>query len=122
MGFFSAHEIDPATIQTDYAGILLPDEQVLTAFKTLRDTVFMTNMRFVLIDIQGITGSKKAVHSVPYRSIVSFTVESAGTFDLDSDLKIQVSGQAMPISVKISKKADPQAVLRTLAEQVMMKR
>jgi hypothetical protein len=62
------------------------------------------------------------VHSVPYRSIVSFTVESAGTFDLDSDLKIQVSGQAAPIIVKISKKADPQAVLRTLAEQVMMKR
>lgn len=122
MGFFSAHEIDPAEIATTYAGILLPGEQVLTAFKTLRDTVFMTDLRFVLIDVQGITGSKKAVHSIPYRSIVSFTVETAGTFDLDSDLKIQVSGQAMPVSVKISRKADPQAVLRTLAEQVMMKR
>ena len=88
MGFFSAHEIDPGEIQSAYAGILLPDEQVLTAFKTLRDTVFLTNLRFVLIDIQGLTGSKKAVHSVPYRSITQFTVESAGTFDLDSDLKV----------------------------------
>jgi hypothetical protein len=122
MGFFSAHEIDPADIQRDYAGILLPDEQVITAFKTIRDTVFLTNSRFVLVDIQGLTGSKKNVLSIPYRSIVAFSVESAGTFDLDSDLTLHVTGGVGPVIVKISKKADPQAVLRTLAEYVIIKR
>lgn len=122
MGFFLAHEIDPADIKRDYEGILLPDEEVLTAFKTLRDVAFLTSLRLVIVDVQGITGSKKAVHSIPYKSIVSFTVETAGTFDLDSDLNIQVAGQAMSISMKISRRADPQAVLRTLAEQVTMKR
>jgi hypothetical protein len=122
MGFFSAHEIDPADIQRDYAGIMLPDEQVITAFKTIRDTVFLTNLRFVLINVQGLTGSKKEVLSIPYRSIVAFSVESAGTFDLDSDLKLHVTGGVGPVIVKISKKADPQAVLRTLAEYVIAKR
>lgn len=122
MGFFSAHEIDPADIQRDYAGIMLPGEQVLTAFKTIRDTVFMTDMRFVMVNVQGLTGSKRSVMSVPYKSIVAFSVETAGTFDLDSDLKLFVTGGVGQLIVKISKKADPQAVLRTLAEQVIAKR
>jgi hypothetical protein len=122
MGFFSAHEIDPADIQRDFAGILLPGETVLTAFKTIRDTVFLTDHRFVMVNVQGITGSKRDVVSVPYKSIVAFSVESAGTFDLDSDLKLFVTGGVGQLIVKISKKADPQAILRTLAEQVMLKR
>ena len=122
MGLFSAHEIDPAEIQTGFAGILLPGETVVTAFRTLRDTVFLTDLRFVLVNVQGITGSKRDVHSIPYRSIVSFSVETAGTFDLDSDLNIFVTGGVGRITVKISKKADPQAVLRTLAEHVIAKR
>ena len=119
MGLFSAHEISPAEIEQEYAGILLDGEQVLTAFKTIRDTAFMTSRRFVLVNIQGLTGSKKDVVSIPYRSIVAFSVESAGSFDLDSDLKLFVTGGVGQIIVKISRKADPQAILKTLAERVM---
>jgi hypothetical protein len=119
MGLFSSHEIDPATIHEKYGSILLPDEQVLTAFQAVRDTAFLTSLRFVLVDVQGFTGSKVSVQSVPYRSIVRFAVESAGTFDLDSDLNIWVSGAAAPLTVKVSKNADPQAILRTLAEYVL---
>jgi hypothetical protein len=122
MGLFSAHEIDPSEIQSTYGSIMMPGEQVLTAFKTIRDTVFLTDLRFVLVNVQGITGSKKAVMSIPYRSIVAFSVESAGTFDLDSDLDLYVTGGIGQVTVKISKKADPQAVLRTLAEYVIIKR
>ena len=45
--------------------------------------------------------------------------EIAGTFDLDSDLNIWVSGAASPLTVKISRQADPQAILRLLAERVL---
>ncbi len=119
MGFFSAHEISPAEIEREFAGILLPGEEILTAFKTVRDTVFMTSRRFVMVNVQGLTGSKKDVVSVPYKSIVAFSVESAGSFDLDSDLKLFVTGGVGQITVKIARKADPQAILRTLAERVM---
>lgn len=119
MGIFSSHEIAPEEIGEKYGPVLLPGEQVLAAFRSVRDTAFLTDLRFVLVDVQGITGSKVSVQSVPYRSVVRFAVESAGTFDLDSDLNIWVSGAASPLTVKISREADPQAILRLLAERVL---
>jgi hypothetical protein len=122
MGILSAHEIDPAEIERSYGPILVEGERVLAAFKAVRDTAFLTDLRFVLVDVQGLTGSKTSVQSVPYRSITRFSVESAGTLDLDSDLNIWISGAATPISVKVSRNADPQAILRLLAQQVLAKR
>ena len=119
MGLFSAHQIDPAEIAATYAPILIAGEEVLLAFKAIRDTVFLTSHRFVLVDIQGLTGSKVSLQSVPYRSITRFSVETAGTFDLDADLNIWVSGSATPLSVKVSRDADTTAVQRTLAERVL---
>ena len=121
MGIFTSQEIAPQEITEKYGTILLPGEQVLAAFRSVRDTAFLTDLRFVLVDVQGITGSKVSVQSVPYRSVVRFAVESAGTFDLDSDLNIWVSGAASPLTVKISRQADPQAILRLLAERVLKK-
>jgi Bacterial PH domain len=34
------------------------------------------------------TGKKVEYQSVPYRSITRFSIETAGTFDLDAELKI----------------------------------
>ena len=34
-------------------------------------------------------------HSIPYRSITHFSIETAGTFDLDAELNVFVSGGAM---------------------------
>lgn len=119
MGIFTAHQIDTAEIEREYGPILIEGEQVLAAFKAVRDTAFLTTHRFVLVDVQGISGSKVSVQSVPYRSIVRFSVESAGTFDIDSDLQIWASGMASPMTVKISREADPQAILRLLGERVL---
>ena len=122
MGFFSATEITPETVQRDYAPILVPDEEVLAAFKSLRDLAFLTNYRLCLVDIQGLTGRKVDVHSVPYRSIVRFSVETAGTFDLDADLAIWVSGAVEPLRVKIGRNSNTGLVQRILAAGVFGQR
>jgi hypothetical protein len=119
MGLFSAHEIDPDEIGRKYGAILIEGETVLVAFKTVRDTAFLTDHRFVVVNVQGVTGSKVAVQSVPYRSIVRFSVETAGTFDLDADLNIWVSSAAAPIGVKISRKSDTVAIHKLLSEKVL---
>ncbi len=122
MGLFSSHEVDPAEIREKYGHALIAGEEVLAAFRSVRDTAFLTNLRFVLVDVQGITGSKVAFQSVPYRSIVRFAVESAGSFDLDSDLNLWVSGSATPLTLKVSRNADPAAIQRLLAELVLARR
>ena len=118
MGLFSATEISRQSVKSDFAAILLADEQVLAAFKTIRDTVFLTNYRFVLVNVQGLTGKKIDVQSVPYKSIVRFSLETAGTFDLDADLKIWVSSASEPLMVKIGRDSDVTAIQQILAQNI----
>jgi len=122
MGFFSATEFSADTIQRDYAPILVPDEEVLAAFKTERDVVFLTNYRLCLVDIQGLTGRKVDVESIPYRSIVRFSVETAGTFDLDADLRVWVASAADPIEIKIGRNSNTSLIQRILAAGVFGQR
>ena len=118
MGFFSASEISVEDVQRDYAPILVPGEQVVAAFKTIRDVVFLTNFRMALVDVQGLTGRKFEVVTIPYRSITRFSVETAGSFDLDADLKVWVTGDPVPLEVKISRKVDPAGIQQILARGV----
>ena len=71
--------------------LLLEDEEVIDAFKTMRDGVVFTNKRIISVNVQGITGSKKDFTSLPYKNIVAYSIETSGTFDLDAELEIYFS-------------------------------
>ncbi len=75
-----------------YEKFLLPEESVFGSYKGMRDRLVITDKRIIVIDIQGITGKKKEFMFIPYSKIVSYAVESAGTFDVNSELKIWLSG------------------------------
>ncbi|MBP6362410.1 MAG: PH domain-containing protein [Novosphingobium sp.] len=72
--------------------LLLEGESVLGAFKALRDGVVFTNKRIIAVNVQGITGKKRDYTSLPYAKISAFSIETAGTFDLDSELELYFSG------------------------------
>lgn len=72
--------------------LLASSEQVISTYKGIRDGIVFTNKRIIAINIQGITGKKKDFTSIPYSKIQTFSVESAGVFDLDSELDIWLSG------------------------------
>lgn len=42
-------------------------------------------------------------YSIPYKSIVSYEIETAGTLDLGAELKIYISGQAEPLKKSLEK-------------------
>ncbi|MEO0499099.1 MAG: PH domain-containing protein [Pseudomonadota bacterium] len=119
MGLFSSHEISTDEVAEKFGAHLLPGEQILAAFKTIRDIAFLTDKRFIMIDVQGLTGSKVEVLSVPYKAITRFSVESAGTLDLDTDMKIWVSSKPDPYEIKISRKSDPARIQQLLAERLL---
>ena len=73
------------------AELLLDDERIVDAYKTMRDGVVFTNKRIIAVNVQGITGSKKDFTSLPYKNIVAYSIETSGTFDLDSELEIYFS-------------------------------
>jgi len=115
----NASRIDPHTIQQEFAQILAPGEKVEHAYQLIRDYFVFTDKRFVLVDKQGLTGSKVSYHSIPYRSITHFSVETAGTFDLDAELKIWISGAAVPVQKQFNKRLSIYEVQAVLASYVL---
>jgi hypothetical protein len=119
MGFFAATAVDVNDIDGKYGALLLEDERILAAFKTLRDVVFLTNDRLCVINIQGLTGKKVEVTTIPYRSIVRYSIETAGTFDLDADLKVWISSTHEPLEIKIGRGSDLPGIQQILAKGVL---
>ena len=125
MGFFNkilgnASEVSVEKLMTKYGRLLCDNEQIELGFQLFRDTFMFTNKRLILIDIQGITGSKVEYKSMPYKNISRFSLETAGTFDLDAELKIWVSSESQPsVSKKFDKSIDVYEVQRYLASKVV---
>lgn len=54
--------------------------------------MMFTNKRIFAVNVQGLTGSKVDISSLPYSKIQAFSIETAGTFDRDSELEMYFSG------------------------------
>ena len=84
------------TSNDDYAASIQPmlatGEQIISTYRGIRDGLVFTNKRIIAINVQGITGKKKDFTSLPYSKIQTYSVESSGVFDLDSELDIWLSG------------------------------
>jgi hypothetical protein len=119
MGLFSATEIDTDEIAQRYRALLLDGEEVLIAFKTLRDIAFLTDRRLCLVNIQGWTGKKIAIQSIPFRSITRFSLETAGTFDLEADMVFWLAGAAAPLEIKIGRGSNLTAIQQILARGIL---
>ena len=85
-------QIDPGSVMGDIQQILINGEQVIGAYKAMRDYCVFTNKRVIAVNVQGMTGKKKDFTSLPYSKIQTFSVESAGVIDLDSELELWFSG------------------------------
>lgn len=72
--------------------MFVPGEEIIGTYQALRDGVVFTNKRIIAINVQGITGKKKDFTSLPYSKIQSYSVETAGALDLDSELELWFSG------------------------------
>jgi hypothetical protein len=105
MGIFSAllgnaGSVNQEDLIKQYEQLLIDGETVELGFKLIRDTFIFTSKRLILIEKQGITGSKVEYKSISYKSITRFSIETAGTFELDAELKIWVSSELNPSVVK----------------------
>lgn len=112
----NASEIKVETLQTEYSKILMKTEKIERAYKLVRDLFIFTDKRLILVDKQGVTGKKTEYHSIPYKSITHFSIETAGNFDLDAELKIWISGTALPLQKNFNSSLNIYELQRILAE------
>ncbi len=90
--YMKLREVDEKDGQKLVGGLLIPDEEIIGSFKTVRDMVIFTSRRIIAVNIQGFSGKKKDFTSLPYSKVQAFSFESAGTFDLDAELELWFSG------------------------------
>ena len=125
MGLFSAllgnaGAVSQEELHKKYGQLFIDGEEIELGFKLIRDTFIFTNKRLILIYVQGITGSKTEYKSIAYKSISRFSVETAGTFELDAELKIWVSSETQPSIVKqFNKSVNVYEVQKVLAYYVL---
>ena len=112
-------EISLEKITEEFRPILIEGEILEKAFKMIRDMFVFTNKRLILINKQGITGSKVEYQSIPYVSIIRFSKESAGLLDLDADLKIWVRGTSEPFKQHFGKGDNINEVYRVLSKYIL---
>ncbi len=115
----NASEVSVEDVQEELSPILADSEKVERAFKVIRDMYVFTTGRLILIDKQGLTGKKVEYMSIPYKSISTFSVETAGHFDMDSELKMWVSGRRDPILKELKKGSDVVGIQKLLANKLL---
>ena len=114
----NASEVDAGRMQGEFARILATSERVERAYMVIRDAMLFTDRRLILVDKQGATGRKVEYHSLPYRAITHFSIETVGHFDLEAELRIWVSGRPEPFATTFNARLDIYAVQAVLAGYV----
>ena len=61
--------------------LLLDGEQIVGAYKTVRDQAVFTTHRIFMVDMQGMTGTRQEIFVLPYRKILHYGIKTAGFGD-----------------------------------------
>ena len=72
--------------------LLTANEKIVYTYQGIRDGVVFTSHRIIAINVQGVTGKKKAITTLPYIRIQAYAMETAGVADIDSELTLWFSG------------------------------
>ena len=116
--FVKLRPVNDNAFEKMVAPILINGEEIVRCFQSIRDGVVFTNKRIIAINVQGLTGKKRDFTSLPYNKIQAFSVETAGAFDLDSELDLWFSGMGR-IRLEFIGAADVTHLCKLISEKVL---
>lgn len=97
--------ISECAIPNDVDSMLVPGEEAVAAYKTIRDSAVFTNKRIIIRDAQGLTGKKVEIYSIPYSSINMWSTENAGKM-LDFNAEVELWTRAGHLKINLKKGVD----------------
>ena len=104
--------------ESEISPILAAGEQIVYTFHGIRDGVVFTNKRLITLNVQGVTGRKKDITSLPYSRIQTFSVETAGTFDLECELTLWFSSLGM-VRLEFSRGTDVAKLCNLISNAIL---
>lgn len=96
-------------------------ETIIQSFQTTKTTrygVIFTNKRIFIVNVQGLTGTKKEFTSLPYSKIQVFSIETAGLFDADCELDLVFSGLGK-VKFEFMSSSDIVTICKTISNFVL---
>ncbi len=108
---------DRKTKETSVSQLLVPGEEVIDSYSSVRDYVVFTTKRIITVNIQGV-GAKRDYTSIPYSRIQVFSVETAGVFDLEAELEIYISSIGK-LTFEFSRGSKIQEIGQVIAQYVL---
>lgn len=88
---FNLHPIDLDKVHDEARGLLIEGEEMVAAFKTVRDQLVFTNKRIISIDVQGITGMRRSFSSMPYSKVQFFGIQTTGFLEIVPDAELMLT-------------------------------
>lgn len=101
----------------DVQELLINGEVAERAFRTVRDVAIFTNKRLIVKDVQGLTGSKVEIYSLPYSSVHMWSTENAGMLDFISEVELWT--RAGNIKIQLKRDINIRTFERLLAEYIL---
>ena len=98
--------------------LIVSGEEILGSYKSMRDGVVFTTSRIIVVNVQGITGKKVDYTNIPYSKINVYSIETAGTFDMDAELDIFISGLGK-IRFEFRGKSDIVGISRYISQAIL---
>ena len=114
----NANTASVSEVMSTWGSLFSAGEEVKAAYKLVRDFIVFTNKRLVCIDVQGLTGKKVEVKSVPYSQITAFSVQTAGVLDLNAELFIWIASSPFSIQKTFNKNVNIYEVQSILADAI----
>ena len=101
----------------DVQELLINGEVAERAFRTVRDVAIFTNKRLIVKDVQGLTGSKVEIYSLPYSSVHMWSTENEGMLDFTSEVELWT--RAGNIKIQLKRDINIRTFERLLAEYIL---
>lgn len=98
---------------------LLPEERIEKGYQIVRDLIFFTDKRIIIVNHQGLTGKKIEYQMIPYKSINRYIIETPGSLDTDYSVKLFISGNIEPLEKQFRKTVNIQELNEILSRFIL---
>ncbi len=116
----NAQDVDLAEAQEIVEKLLIEGEEISHAYLVgIRDLLMFTKKRLIIVDKTGLSGKRMHIVSYPWRNVLSWSMSTAGTIDIDSELFIYAKGMATPHLVKFPKRTDTRPIIQAISQFVL---
>lgn len=116
--FMNLKEIELEKVRDDVMNIIAPGEDIIQAFKTVRDQVVFTDKRVITVNVQNLVGKRVSYFSYPYSKIQYYGIETAGVLDIDSELILAFS-DGIKLTFDFRSRVDIKAISANIQKYTM---